>query len=52
MTFITMSAFNVSYPTSQNISLEKVAVLYDDQIVLEGDPFEDLAYSFTKFQQF
>lgn len=47
MTSITFDAFNVTYPTSQNISLEKVAVLYNDQLVLEGDPYMDIAYAFT-----
>ena len=52
MTSFTFDSFNTTYPVSQNISLEKVAVLYDDQIVLEGDPYKDLAYAFTAFQAF
>jgi hypothetical protein len=52
MASFTMDAFNVSYPVSQNISLEKVAVLYDDQLALEGDAYQDLAYGFSSFQQF
>ena len=31
MTELTFDAYNVTYPVSQNISLEKVVALYDDQ---------------------
>ena len=47
MTSFTFDSFNVTYPTSQNVSLEKVAVLYNDQLVLDGDPYMDIAYGFN-----
>lgn len=47
MTSFTFDAFNVTYPVSQNISIEKVAVLYDDQLAFEGDSYVDIAYGFT-----
>jgi hypothetical protein len=52
MTSFLMSGFNNSYPISQNISLEKVAVLYDDQILYEGDAYQDISYSLSAFQQY
>ena len=35
---LVFDAFNVTYPNSQNISLAKTTVYFDDQIAFEGDP--------------
>lgn len=34
------------------MSISKIAVVYDDQIAFEGDPYTDLSYQISPFQQY
>jgi hypothetical protein len=48
----TFDGFNVTHPQSQNISLAKMSVHFDDQIAFEGDPYIATTYAALPFQQF
>jgi hypothetical protein len=50
ITSMTFDAFNVTQPASQNISLCKMNVLFDDQIAFTPNPYTISTYGYFPFQ--